>query len=89
MQANEAEIDLYLAFKNNTQDAYLLLDEKLFSHVIINIIENALKYTPRGGRVTISVNYISNEHKVQIDVRDTGVGITDVSAYFYQSIEYF
>ncbi|PCI29063.1 hypothetical protein COB52_02955 [Candidatus Kaiserbacteria bacterium] len=47
-------------------------DEKL-SSVIQNLIENALKYTPKGGSVSVEV--IKKEEKVVVSVKDTGIGI--------------
>ncbi len=41
--------------------------------VFTNLLENALKYTPRGGRVSVTVR--PGPHDVSIDVKDTGVGI--------------
>jgi signal transduction histidine kinase len=41
--------------------------------ILINLLANALRYTPSGGRVTISA--ASNESFVQIGVQDSGIGI--------------
>jgi len=41
--------------------------------VLLNVLDNAIKYTPAGGSVTVSV---SREHdQARIDVRDTGAGV--------------
>ena len=43
--------------------------------VVNNLIDNALKYTPVGGRVAISLAAISEKQVVELRVRDNGVGI--------------
>jgi heavy metal sensor kinase len=43
--------------------------------VIHNLIDNALKFTPAGGSVTVEVNAPSQAEQVQLRVRDTGTGI--------------
>ena len=43
-----------------------------------NLIGNALKFTPRGGRVTVSVTHLEAQGRVKISVTDTGVGIAAV-----------
>ena len=43
------------------------------SEILSNLIANALRYTPRGGRVTVTAQ--SDGAAVAIDVRDTGAGI--------------
>jgi heavy metal sensor kinase len=48
-------------------------DDIRLSQVFFNVLENAIKYTPRGGRVTVCGRAI--DHRVEIDVEDTGVGI--------------
>jgi two-component system phosphate regulon sensor histidine kinase PhoR len=43
--------------------------------VFTNLLENALKYTPRGGRVNVSVR--PGMREVAVDVEDTGMGIPE------------
>ena len=51
----------------------LRADEQQISWVITNLVTNALKYTPRGGTVTVSG--LRHDDGLCLEVRDTGVGI--------------
>ena len=51
----------------------LMLDAEKISLAIQNLVENAIKYTPAGGKVTVSLK-VENE-EVVFSVKDTGVGI--------------
>jgi two-component system phosphate regulon sensor histidine kinase PhoR len=51
-----------------------LVDKLLIEQVFVNLIDNALKYTPQGGSITVSGE--TNESEVIIYVSDTGIGIT-------------
>jgi signal transduction histidine kinase len=51
----------------------LLCDEDRLTQVLVNIVGNALKYTPEGGLVQISA--AGRNHMVVLAVRDSGVGI--------------
>lgn len=51
------------------------MDSRLIVQVIINIVDNAIKYTPIGSNITISVKKFGNE--VVIEIADDGVGISD------------
>jgi PAS domain S-box-containing protein len=51
----------------------LRLDKDKFIAVLVNLLGNAAKYTPIGGRVTMRVKIDDNE--LQVAVEDTGVGI--------------
>jgi heavy metal sensor kinase len=48
-------------------------DRARLKQVVVNLLDNAIKYTPRGGRVSLSVRR-EGMHAV-LDVTDTGVGI--------------
>lgn len=49
-------------------------DEKLIRQVIVNLLDNAIKYTPLGGKVTVSILHRTTQ-KVQVSVCDTGPGV--------------
>ena len=50
-------------------------DETRFSQVMINLLDNAIKYSSEGGSVTISAKVVNNA--LQIDILDTGIGISE------------
>ena len=59
-------------------DVVVDIDVSKFNQVIMNLIGNALKFTPRGGTVTVSLNLLGAQQVVQLRVKDTGVGIAQV-----------
>jgi signal transduction histidine kinase/CheY-like chemotaxis protein len=48
-------------------------DERRIGQVVLNLVTNAVKFTPPGGRITVSAHAVGNE--VQVCVADTGIGI--------------
>lgn len=48
-------------------------DGRRIEHVLINLISNAIKFTPHGGQVTLSA--ATDERKIRFCVADTGSGI--------------
>ena len=59
--------------------AYIESDVLRLSQVIINLLTNAIKFTPEKGTVTLAVEKISetgNEAELRIEVSDTGIGIS-------------
>jgi len=51
----------------------ILMDTGKVKQVLTNLVDNALKFTPVGGTVTVGVS--SPDHEIEIWVRDTGIGI--------------
>ncbi len=58
---------------NSARGCYLPADRSRLRQVIANLVDNAIKYTPRGGRVEIES--LQEDHQAVLLVRDTGVGI--------------
>ncbi|MGD8492720.1 MAG: ATP-binding protein [Desulfobacterales bacterium] len=51
-------------------------DHRLIQRMIANLLDNAIKYTPAGGRVDLTVH--ADEHDfVSLSVTDSGIGISD------------
>jgi len=49
-------------------------DEKLRS-VFQNLLENAIRYTPKGGSIALSL--LQREHMIEVRISDTGIGIPE------------
>jgi K+-sensing histidine kinase KdpD len=58
-----------------TEPIYVEVDELRFEQVLFNLVQNAIKYSPSGGVVHVSVEQSKDE--VHIRVRDEGVGIPE------------
>jgi histidine kinase len=56
---------------------FVMADEDRLSQVLLNLVGNALQYTPQGGKVSILAK--ANYHEMQVSVSDTGIGIPEKS----------
>ncbi|XJZ26451.1 two-component system histidine kinase PnpS [Bacillota bacterium Lsc_1132] len=70
-RAEEKEIVLTLHCANN--EVIIQGDIHRLKQVFINLITNAIAYTPSGGSVSVSLKEF--DHKVQVKVQDSGIGI--------------
>jgi len=55
-------------------DIEVIADKHMFDSIIRNLVSNAIKFTPLGGKVTIRINHESNQ-SIKISISDTGIGI--------------
>ncbi len=53
-------------------------DEELLRRLVVNLLDNAIRYTPLGGRVQASLNASGRELRIQVS--DTGAGIAPEAA---------
>jgi signal transduction histidine kinase len=53
-------------------------DEQLLRRLLINLLDNAIRYTPSGGQVTAALE--AGAANVQLRVSDTGIGIAPTDA---------
>ncbi len=58
-------------------DLTVKADEYMFKSIIRNLVFNAVKYTNRGGRITIAAKSLSGD-SVEISISDTGIGMSRV-----------
>lgn len=65
-------------------------DDGKLTRAIINLLGNAFKFTPEGGRVCVSISRTPDNRGITISVADTGIGISDrdkahIFERFYQA----
>ena len=80
--ANEKGIELH--FEANKDDYPVYLDKQKMEQILINLVDNAIKYNEAGGQVVIKLRFDKSNHCF-ISVKDTGIGITkEALPYIFQ-----
>ena len=72
-KASAKEKNIRLDYRLPQPGAKLFIDAERIIQVITNLIQNAIKFTPSGGKVSVEVEMVGN--KVRVGVIDSGVGI--------------
>ncbi|MGD8353729.1 MAG: HAMP domain-containing sensor histidine kinase [Pseudomonadota bacterium] len=69
---------LTLDIEEDQMDITAKFDEDRVIQVLVNLIGNAIKFTPEGGRIIVSAAQVSVEDSdhIRISVADTGIGIS-------------
>lgn len=70
-QARRAQLQLETTMPPSP--VVVTMDAERIGQVVANLVGNALKFTPAGGKVTVAV--LPDSSQVRVEVRDTGVGI--------------
>ncbi|MDE7059608.1 MAG: HAMP domain-containing histidine kinase [Lachnospiraceae bacterium] len=73
--AEAAKKGIYCGIEGEIPKVTACFDQKWTLEALSNLIDNAVKYTPDGGSVLVSVT--DNTAFVRIDVKDTGIGISE------------
>lgn len=74
LQAKQKSISVDMP--NNSQLFMVNADISLIERVLENLIDNALRYTPEGGSVQLSL--AQDKDKVKVDIKDDGIGLAEV-----------
>jgi cell cycle sensor histidine kinase DivJ len=73
LQADDAGISLRGVLPNEEIDVDA--DRRALKQIVLNLVSNALKFTPKGGAVTVTLS--RHADRVELQVVDTGVGIAE------------
>jgi PAS domain S-box-containing protein len=71
--ADSKQITLHCTSSERKIPVYIVLTT--FGRIVDNLLENAMRYTPEGGSVTVSVHAV--DRMAEIVVEDTGIGIPE------------
>jgi len=74
-ESRKKEVEL-IFLKPENDIPHINCDKKMMRIVIQNLIENAIKYSHKGGKVFISIK--QKDKNLEISVYDTGIGIDDI-----------
>jgi cell cycle sensor histidine kinase DivJ len=73
VQADDVGVQLRGALPSQPMEADA--DRRALKQITLNLISNALKFTPRGGLVTVSLHALAGA--MELSVADSGIGIAD------------
>lgn len=73
LQATQKQIELQKEWISANTASIIEADRALIQQALYNLVENAIKYTPAGGKVTVRLE--EQHHHLVLKVIDTGIGI--------------
>ena len=78
LTAERKQIRLHLDANDLKGSHEMIADQEKISRIVFNLLSNALKYTPAGGEIFVSLK--DEGANLRLDVRDTGKGISQDEA---------
>jgi PAS domain S-box-containing protein len=70
--AGKKKIEMEINFPD---DIEVIADNHMFDSIIRNLVSNAIKFTPVGGKVSVTADYKS-DHSIEVKISDSGIGMT-------------
>lgn len=71
--------NIQLEYSTNTSELEVFFDPEKMEEIFNNLISNAIKFTGDGGKITLSVDELADENKIEIKVADNGIGISETA----------
>jgi signal transduction histidine kinase len=68
-----AQNNLQMSFNTNIETKLFYIDDEKYERILLNILSNAIKFTPKGKNVRVNLFY--SDGFVNVSVKDEGVGI--------------
>ncbi len=66
-----------LELHTKLQPVKINTDEEVLNHLWINLLNNAIKFSPRGGAIKITMDF--DESRVQVTISDEGIGMDETA----------
>lgn len=67
--------DIKITINIDKELPHIYVDKDLILQVLINLVDNAIKYNKKNGTVTITAT--PQENRIQVKIKDSGVGMTE------------
>lgn len=64
-----------ISLKYLIEQKHFFLDEKLLGFILRNLLSNSIKYSPKGGKIEMKIDY--KENQLIIKISDEGIGISE------------
>ncbi len=90
-QMHEKEIE-FAVDTSQVKDAYVICDKVRLNRVLLNLLSNAYKFTPKGGKISVKLSQIGdsvdNVGEYELRVKDSGIGMTaEFAAKVFEAFE--
>ncbi|MEM6378702.1 MAG: tetratricopeptide repeat-containing sensor histidine kinase, partial [Bacteroidota bacterium] len=74
--------DIELAFKTEESSMTLDFDREKLLRVVSNLISNAIKFTPKGGQVALTLSQSAGSYQIQVSDTGIGIGLEEINRLF-------
>ncbi len=76
IKSQAAKKSILVSYKNEASVGRIFADPRRLKQILVNLLTNAIKFTPENGLVTLEVRANPEQELIRFSVIDTGIGIT-------------